>query len=97
MRVPEDAYETAKAHKEQLGVTWGEYLTLPTEDGEVYGTGVNPEIVEQIVDKMEDSKGVSIENVTIDDSGTTMDRTDVENIVENWVSNNYERLRRGQL
>ena len=48
MRVPEDAYETAKAHKEQLGVTWGEYLTLPTEDGEVYGTGVNPEIVEQL-------------------------------------------------
>ncbi len=33
MRVPEDAHEKAKAHKEQLGVTWGEYLTLPTEDG----------------------------------------------------------------
>ncbi len=52
MRVPEGAYETAKAHKEQLGVTWGEYLTLPTDDGEVYGTGIDPEIVEQL-QKME--------------------------------------------
>jgi len=62
MRVPEDAYETAKAHKEQLGVTWGEYLTLPTEDGEVYGTGIDSEIVEQL-QKMQ-SKGELMDQLT---------------------------------
>ena len=33
MRVPVDAYERAKADKEDREVTWGEWLTLPCDNG----------------------------------------------------------------
>jgi len=32
MRVPEDAWEAAKAYKEQNDLTWDQYLRLPVED-----------------------------------------------------------------
>ena len=54
------------------------------------------EIARKIVDAMEQSKGVKIDNVEVVD-GKSMDRADVENIVEGWVKNNWDRLRRGEL
>lgn len=32
MRVPEDAWEAAKAYKEEHDLTWDQYLRLPVED-----------------------------------------------------------------
>ena len=53
-------------------------------------------IAAAIVDEMEASKGVTIEQVEISE-GQSMDRDDVENIVESWVERNLDRLKRGTL
>jgi len=44
MRVPEDAWEAAKAYKEEHELTWDEYLRLPVEDGST--TKREPELSE---------------------------------------------------
>ena len=62
MRVPTDAWVMAKEAKSGSGMTWGEWLLQPTENDKVYGTGVNPEIVEQL-QKMQ-SKGELMDQLT---------------------------------
>ena len=76
LRVPEDAWEEAKAEKEANDRTWGEQLLHEESNN-------GPEIV--------------IQNVEVKTKESGVNSDDVEGIVENWVENNYEDLRRGNL
>jgi len=73
IRVPVDAYEDAKERKEEMGVTWGEYLTSPRQ---AENTGVedarevdvpSDEDIEEAVERAIDAKLPDIRDVTADE------------------------------
>jgi len=109
IRVEQNAKDTAEQAKSD-GETWSDYIRRCTDnppevrefverDG---GDPVQPEldtdgIAERIVDRIEETQGVTIETVEIDNDGNSLTREEVEGVVESWVERNYDRLRRGEI
>ena len=81
LRVPPEAYDEAKAQKEANDRTWGEQLVCSNDS--TTESGPTPDVV--------------VESVEVNTERSGVDATDVERIVENWVENNYEDLRRVNL
>jgi len=57
------------------------------------------EDIADLSDQLNDSESdsVVVESVEVKTEQSNLSHDDVENIVENWMENNYEQLRRGNL
>mgnify|MGYP000435656514 CR=1 FL=1 len=58
LRVPPEAYDRAKAQKEDHNRTWGEQLVRPDDDGRVMSHELAEEIVEEIAMVAEPDAGL---------------------------------------
>jgi len=72
LRVPPEAYDTAKAQKEQAGRTWGEQLVAPVEPD--YDRENLAERLDAVMNKLEQLEGAQADTV-----GDALELADISN------------------